>query len=230
MTSLAQSGWAVETQPFVFKGVQGRNIVGKGGQGPVILLGAHYDTRPAADFDSDPARRQQWIDGANDGASGVAVLLELARVLNSEQLNHEVWLVFFDAEDRGLLQGWPFSVGASVMADNLSIEPVAVIVVDMVGDIDQTLFFEYNSDLGLQRELWAIGAELGYEAHFRPRFRHAVVDDHLPFAERGIRAITIIDFDYPYWHTTADTLDKISPASLERVGRTLEAWLKIRKR
>ncbi|MDX1522830.1 MAG: M28 family peptidase, partial [Anaerolineae bacterium] len=73
LTSLAQSGWAVETQPFVFKGVQGRNIVGKGGQGPVILLGAHYDTRPAADFDSDPARRQQWIDGAHDGARGVAV-------------------------------------------------------------------------------------------------------------------------------------------------------------
>jgi len=221
-------GWQVETQEFTFKGVRGRNIVGKTGQGPVIILGAHYDTRPAADREADPADRQKPILGANDGGSGVAVLLELARVLNPDRLKHEVWLAFFDAEDRGHLDGWPFSVGAQEMARRLELRPQAVIVVDMVGDADQNIYYEYNSDEQLMRDIWSVAARLGYADNIIPKYRYNVIDDHVPFAELGIPAVDMIDFDYPYWHTLADTSDKVSPLSLERVGRTLQVWLESR--
>jgi glutaminyl-peptide cyclotransferase len=218
-------GWTVETQEFVFRGVKGRNVIGKAGRGPVIILGAHYDTRPAADMDPDPAKRQQPILGADDGGSGVAVLLELARVLDRDALDRQVWLAFFDAEDRGRLDGWPFSVGARQMAQTLTVKPQAVVVVDMVGDADQAIYYENNSDQELSAQIWAVAARLGYGDHIIAQPKYTIIDDHLPFKELGIPAVDMIDFDYPYWHTLADTADKVSPTSLERVGRTLEAWL-----
>ncbi len=222
---LKRLGWTVETQEFLFQGVKGRNVVGRLGNGPVIVLGAHYDTRPAADQDPDPAKRSDWIEGANDGASGVAVLLELARTLEADKLKNEVWLAFFDAEDRGRLDGWPFSVGARHMAENLTTLPQAVVVVDMIGDADQNIYLEQNSTPALRQEIWAVAAELGYEANIIPQLKHTIIDDHIPFLERNIPAVDMIDFDYPFWHTTADTADKVAPASLARVGRTLEVWL-----
>lgn len=225
IAALQQAGWDTESQEFFFNGVKGRNIIGKLGQGSVIILGAHYDTRPAADRDPDPAKQSEWIEGANDGASGVAVLLELARVLEAGKLKNEVWLAFFDAEDRGRLEGWPFSVGARYMAENLMVKPQAVIVVDMIGDADQNIYLEQNSTPALREKIWAIAAELGYKAYLIPEPKHTLIDDHIPFLERGLPAIDIIDFNYPYWHTTADTADKVAPESLERVGRTLEVWL-----
>jgi hypothetical protein len=224
---LEKLGWQAESQEFFFKGVRGRNIIGRrdGSRGPVIIVGAHYDTRPAADQDPAEALRTQWIDGANDGASGVAVLLELARVLETEKVQNEVWLAFFDAEDRGRLEGWPFSVGARHLAENLAVNPQSVVVVDMVGDADQQLYFERNSTEELAVDIWNTAAELGYSAYFIPEPKHTIIDDHLPFLERLIPAVDIIDFDYPYWHTVEDTADKVAPESLERVGRTLEVWL-----
>jgi Zn-dependent M28 family amino/carboxypeptidase len=193
--------------------------------GPIIILGAHYDTRPAADQDPVEALRDDWIEGANDGASGVAVLLELARALEAGKLKNEVWLAFFDAEDRGRLDGWPFSVGARHMAENLALNPQSVVVVDMVGDADQQFYYEGNSSQELKQEIWAVAAELGYKAYFIPEPKFTITDDHIPFLERLIPAVDIIDFDYPYWHTVEDTADKVAPESLERVGRTLEVWL-----
>ena len=222
---LEELDWTVEAQEFVFQGVQGRNVIGVAGQGPVVIVGAHYDTRPVADQDPDPDNREQPILGANDGGSGVAVLLELARVLDQESLDRQVWLVFFDAEDRGRLDGWPFSVGAREMAQNLVVRPQAVVVVDMVGDADQNIFYERNSDPELSSELWAIAANLGYSDAIIAQPKHTIIDDHLPFVEQGIPSVDMIDFDYPYWHTLEDTADKVSPTSLERVGRTLEVWL-----
>lgn len=222
---LSRLGWSVETQEFVFQGVRGRNIIAKAGTGPLIILGAHYDTRPAADQDPDPNKRTQPILGANDGASGVAVLLELARVLDRDKLSNQVWLTFFDAEDRGRLEGWPFSVGAREMAQGLALRPQAVVVVDMIGDADQNIYYERNSDVELSTRLWAIAAKLGYQDYIIPESRHTIIDDHLPFIEQGIPAVDMIDFDYPYWHTVEDTADKVSALSLERVGRTLEVWL-----
>ena len=218
-------GWEVSTQEFLYLGVRVRNVIGKGGAGPFILLGAHYDTRPAADQDPDPAKRSEPILGANDGGSGVAVLLELARVLKHDTLKHEVWLAFFDAEDRGRLDGWPFSVGARETARRLTLRPQAMVLVDMVGDADQNIYYEGNSHPRLAAEIWAVAGELGYGDTIIPQLKHTITDDHIPFVEMGIPAVDIIDFDYPYWHTTRDTSDKVSADSLERVGRTLQTWL-----
>jgi len=218
---LEEQGWTVETEEFTYRETPVRNIIGKMGEGSVILLGAHYDTRRSAD-EENPAVP---VMGANDGASGVAVLLELARTLDRDKLQHQVWLAFFDAEDNGRLDGWEWCVGSGYMAAHLEVTPEAVVVVDMIGDADQQLFLERNSNPALQTQLWEIGATLGYTATFISEYRWAMYDDHIPFAQRGIPSVDIIDFDYPYWHTTQDTPDKVSGASLERVGRVLETWL-----
>ncbi len=219
---LEEVGWKVETHQFGYRGLSLRNIIGKFGRGSIVILGAHYDTRPVAD--RDPEHSSEPITGGNDGASGVAVLLELATVLPQHELNNEVWLAFFDAEDMGRLDGWPWCVGSSHVAERLTVEPEYVIVVDMVGDAEQELYYEANSDVALRERLWGIAAELGYEEFIR-REQYSLIDDHLPFAQRGFPAVDIIDFDYPYWHTIEDTCDKISPESLERVGRVLEDLL-----
>jgi glutaminyl-peptide cyclotransferase len=232
IAQLQSMGWQVVIHEFTYQDVKGRNIVGKRGSGPVAMLGAHYDTRPYADHNPE-GQRDQWILGANDGGSGVAVLLELARVLEVEKTGHEIWLAFFDAEDRGNLDGWPFSVGANALARDLSQAnvpqlartPEFVVVVDMVGDADQQLYYEGASDVRLNESLWTLAQSLGYESVFVPAVKHHLVDDHLPFLQVGIPAIDIIDFDYPYWHTTQDTADKVGPASLERVGQVLELFL-----
>ena len=218
---LEKQGWTVETEEFTYRNTPVRNIIGRVGEGPVIVLGAHYDTRRSADRE-DPSIP---VMGANDGASGVAVLLELARTLDRDKLRREVWLAFFDAEDNGQLDGWEWCVGSGYMAANLEVIPAAVVVVDMVGDADQQLYLERNSDPGLQKQLWEIAATQGYTDTFISEYRWAIYDDHIPFARRGITAVDIIDFDYVYWHTTQDTPDKVSAESLERVGRVLEVWL-----
>lgn len=220
----AALGWVVENQRFEYKGIQCRNIIAKRGTGPGIILGAHYDARRRADRDPDPAKQNQAVPAANDGASGVAVLLELARVLKPEDLGHEIWLAAFDAEDNGELDNWEWVVGSTEMAQNLTIVPEAVIVLDMIGDADQQIYYDQTSDVDLRTAVWNVANELGYSS-FIAEPKYAMLDDHTPFLRRGYRAIDIIDFDYPYWHTTQDTLDKISPASLEAVGKTVEEWL-----
>jgi Zn-dependent M28 family amino/carboxypeptidase len=224
IAELKAQGWEVETEEFIYRDTPVRNIVGKGvGEGPIIILGAHYDTRRAAD--ADQQNPNVPVLGANDGASGVSVLLELARTLDRHTLQNEVWLAFFDAEDNGRLDGWEWCVGSEYMAAHLDVTPAAVVVVDMIGDADQDLYLEHNSDQALQAHLWEIAATLGYSDTFIARYEYAILDDHVPFARRGITAVDIIDFDYAYWHTTEDTPDKVSAESLERVGRVLEVWL-----
>jgi glutaminyl-peptide cyclotransferase len=226
IAELEAQGWTVETEEFTYQDTPVRNVVGRSssgsdGEGPVIILGAHYDTRRRAD-EEDP---NVPVMGANDGASGVAVLLELARTLDRDELQNQVWLAFFDAEDNGRLDGWEWCVGSTYMAAHLDVTPEAVVVVDMIGDADQQLYLERNSDVDLQTHLWEIAATLGYTDTFISEYRWAMLDDHIPFAQRGIPAVDIIDFDYPYWHTTQDTPDKVSAESLEGVGRVLEVWL-----
>jgi len=119
---LERDGWDVAYQEFAYQGLKGRNVIGKKGQGPIIILGTHFDTRPIAD--RDPTDRSVPVMGANDGASGTGVLLELAHVLGESATDQaEVWLAFFDAEDRGQLNGWPWSVGARHMANGLAVRP-----------------------------------------------------------------------------------------------------------
>lgn len=224
VNKLNKAGWETMIQQGIWNNHQIKNIVayrGNDENAPEILLGAHYDTRSQADRDPVP-QPGLAVPGANDGASGVAVLLELARTLPRKTV--PIWLVFFDAEDNGNIQGWDWIIGSTIFMDDLSSIPKAVVIVDMVGDKDLNLFIEKNSDPALVNEIWAQAQFLGYN-QFIPMPGYSLLDDHFPFLEEGIPAVDIIDFDYPYYHTSADTPDKVSPESLEAVGRTLYEWV-----
>lgn len=194
---------------------------------PPILIGAHYDTRPRADREEKD--KSSPILGANDGASGVAILLELARLMQSSKCPVSVDLVFFDGEDYGQNDRIEdYLLGSKKHVSRLGTRrPSAVIIVDMVGEKDARFPVEEFSgaaSASLVNKLWNAAEELGIEAFERRRGR-AIIDDHMPFIRAGIPAAVIIDFDYPYWHTLSDTPDKCSPESLEAVGRTLVRFL-----
>lgn len=227
---LLKAGWQVEVQEVEEAGHALFNLIARrDSQPPRVLLGAHYDSRLQADRDPDPSRRRQPVPGANDGASGVAILLELARALPQEAT--PIWLVFFDGEDQGNLPGWEnWSLGARAFVRQLSVRPEAVVIVDMVGDAELDLPLEANSDPALREAIWKTAAELGYGEIFRPELGYAVIDDHIPFLESGVPAVNIIDLNYPFWHTTQDTPDKVSPRSLQVVGEVLLSWLTQRER
>jgi glutaminyl-peptide cyclotransferase len=222
---LEQAGWKVETQAAVMMGHPIRNIVAqRGDSAPALILGAHYDSRLFADRDPDPARRGDAVPGANDGASGVAVLLELARTLPPD--TSQLQLVFFDAEDNGDIPGWEWILGSQAFVAGLETRPQAMILVDMVGDSDLFLPQEGYSDPGLAHSIWETAARLGYGDIFLDEPGVRILDDHIPFVEAGVPSVDIIDINYPYWHTTADTPDKVSAESLEAVGATLLEWVK----
>lgn len=222
---LADAGWMSEVHEAISGGQPVRNIIAsRDGQPPVILLGAHYDSRLHADSDPDPANRTLPVLGANDGASGVALLLEIARVLPAD--SPPVTLVFFDAEDNGRIPGWDWILGSRAYAASLENLPEAVVVVDMIGDADLQIYKEANSNPDLSSAIWRAAADLGHADVFIPEVRYSILDDHIPFLERGIPSAVIIDFDYPYWHTVQDTPDKVSARSLQIVGETVLAWLK----
>ena len=221
---LVEAGWQVEIQESEALGNPIRNIVARrGGEAPLIIVGAHYDSRIYADEDPDPENHTRPTPGANDGASGVAVLLELARTLPADSAN--VWMVFFDAEDNGRIEGWDWILGSREFVSQNAIEPRAVVILDMIGDADLNIYKERNSNPALTDEIWGEAHELGYERQFLPDYKFSMLDDHTPFLEAGISAVDIIDFEYPYWHTIDDTPDKVSPQSLEAVGRTLWTWI-----
>ncbi|MFN8448328.1 MAG: M28 family peptidase [Anaerolineae bacterium] len=217
-----------------------RNLVASYGSGATIIIGAHYDSRIFADHDADEEKHLDPMPGANDGGSGVGVLLELARVIGEHyNANNEIRLVFFDAEDNGHIEPWVsllpatsgFIIGSALYASGLDMQQENIqymILVDMVGDTDQQVPIEGYSNQSapqIAAGIWAAAADLGYGDQFITTPRTPITDDHLPFIQRGIPSVDIIDLDYPYWHTTEDTIDKVSPESLERVGRTLLAYL-----
>ena len=223
-SELEAAGWQVEVQESEALGHPIKNMVAKrNSESPQIIFGAHYDTRIYADSDPDPSKRKEYVPGANDGASGVAILLELARSLPDHTA--PIWLVFFDAEDNGNIETWDWILGSREFVMNHDFQPRAVVIVDMIGDADLNIYKEYNSNPELTNEIWEIAKSLGYEDKFIPDYKHSMLDDHIPFLEAGLPAIDIIDFDYPYWHTVEDTPDKVSAKSLEIVGKTLWTWV-----
>ncbi len=223
LDTLEQAGWQAESIPAQMMGHDLYNLTGRRGSGhPWIILGAHYDSRMLAD--QTIGGSDQPVPGANDGASGVAVLLELARTLPRD-FPGQIWLVFFDGEDNGDLPGWDWILGSRAFAQTLPAVPDAVVIVDMIGDADLNIYMERNSDPTLTHQIWQIADGLGYAHAFIPQAKYSMLDDHTPFLQLGIPAVDLIDFDYPYWHTTADTADKVSAHSLQIVGDTLWHWL-----
>jgi glutaminyl-peptide cyclotransferase len=202
-----------------------RNIVAKfpGTRDGIIVIASHYDT-------NYPLRNTSYI-GANDGASSSALLLEIANQLRGKQRDgYSVWLVWDDAEEavktwtdadslygiRHLAQKWQ---------DDGTIKKIkAFLLADMIGDADLNVDHDQNSTPWLEEVVYQAATRLGYQSHFFAR-ENQVTDDHIPFMQRGVPCADLIDFDYGYnnvfWHTPQDTVDKLSPKSLEIIGSTL---------
>ncbi len=201
--------------------VQMKNIIAKfpgkaraGVSVQAIAITGHFDTKYF------PGRK---FVGASDGGSSTGLLLELARVFAAEPRTDDIYLVFFDGEEAfGEWTDTDSVYGSRHIADRWRHDGTlgrlkALINIDMIGDKNLDIRQEMNSTASLRQLFWSTAAELGYQAYFVNE-KISTEDDHMPFLKLGAPAIDIIDFDYPPWHTDADTLDKLSPQSLEIVG------------
>ncbi len=189
-----------------------------------ILFVAHWDTRPVAEKDTNLGRRRLPTPGANDGASGVAVLLGVADDLQREPPAFGVDLLFVDGEDYGDFgANRDVLLGSRFFADNLpeEYEPLYAVVFDMVGDINLRLSQEGYSMDGAPEvvdRVWRTARDVGFGNVFRSTVGTWITDDHIPLQRAGIRAIDVIGWPYDHHHTTDETLDKVSGRSLAIVG------------
>ncbi len=197
--------------------------------GKRIMLCAHWDTRPRADMDDDPANKNIPIIGANDGASGVAVLLQIAKIMKDFPPSIGVDIVLFDGEDYGESGNLDYYfLGARHFTKTMgNYKPGYAVLLDMVGDKDQSFPPEGHSmsyAAEQTRMIWNKAKELNL-TQFTDIGGSTINDDHLILNQAGIPSVDIIDFDYPYWHTIEDTPDKCSAESLENVGKLLLALI-----
>jgi hypothetical protein len=196
-----------------------------------VLYLTHWDTRPIADSDPNPANRTKPILGANDAASGVGLFVALGDLLKKTPPNVGVDLLFVDGEDYGTF-GPPKDVdvliGSTYFASHLpspGYQPIFGVLFDMIGDKDLNIYEEGNSVARAPEvvsRVWKTAADLGYSQYFIPEVHCCVTDDHIPLLQAGLRVIDVLDIDYgpngSYHHTLADTMDKISAKSLGIVG------------
>ena len=205
-----------------FQAVPGglRNVVGTiPGRNPrrKVVLGAHYDTKDLAGF-----------VGANDAASGTAVVRQLARAIKQRQVRPTLIVVFFDGEEapRGKdAQFERYGLRGSKVAARAFRSAEAAIVLDFVGDRELAIPREQFSNRRLWGRLRAASGRTGFARHFPGREQGAVLDDHVPFIRAGVPAIDLIDFDFDCWHMRCDNLTAVSPQSLNAVGETMMAFL-----
>ncbi len=231
-----------ESQPSYYC----QNILGKinTNKSKIVILGAHWDSRNVAE--KDTYNQSQPIPGANDGGSGVGVLIELSRVfsLYKDNLDCQIWFLFLDAEDQGYSRGmygleyWDWSEGSKKFVEDIeefydskSEKIDSFILIDMVGGTDLQFIRETNSDAILHNQIFREGRKLGYNSAFpfNPT-EMAVIDDHIAFRDYGVPVIDlIIDFvngEWDYHHTHSDNLDNIDPTSLKIIGQTIESYIK----
>ena len=220
---LKAQGWEVVEDRFTARTPVGDvamcNLIAKkpGLTGHAVAVTGHTDTK----------RFPFRFVGANDGGSSTAVLLELARCLKDERFRNDIWLVFFDGEEA--VRDWSETdslYGSRHLAGKLAADGglsrlLALINVDMVGDRDLRLLDEDSSTPALRRLLRDAAAKLGYSRQLLTT-PQAIDDDHIPFLQKGVNAIDLIDFDYgpgnAYWHAAGDTTDKLSAGSLKIAG------------
>jgi len=259
-TSIAEnlSGWHIENQSHQVAGFQIVNLEAtlNAGTGNIVVLMAHYDTRQVSDKETDANLSVLPVPGANDGASGVAVLLELARHIPAMNLSHEIRLVFTDVEDQGDITSGgvsiPWASGSLMWTENLTVDEIenisSLIVLDMVGDSNLTLSRTSPGNETLWKAVELLSTSLGMVAekedcngdngsgqmdiNSKPVF---IWDDHTYPISVGIPAIDIIDLKYGsdsilagHHHTLNDSIDKVSAQSLESVGRLVELGFRAR--
>ncbi len=203
-----------------------------------VLLVAHWDSRPWADNDPDESRRREPVPGANDGASGVGILLEIARQLGAKAPANGVDILLVDAEDwgdTGRDDSW--ALGSRQFASQMPqgyIPPRCGILLDMVGGKDAVFrkeqFSQYYAPQ-LVSDLWATASSIGFGDRFSNEPGGYITDDHIEFIRRGIPVIDIIEYDPETvfnnrWHTTSDNMDGIDAATLDAVGSTVMTWLR----
>ena len=217
------------------------NILAKfpGAKDGIIVIASHYDT-------NYPLRNTSFV-GANDGGSSSGLLLEFANQLRGKKNDgYTIWLVWDDAEEAikpdgttGIPREMPFEkdslYGITHLADKWQADGTlkkikAFLLADMVGDADLNIEHDANSTPWLEDVVYEAATRLGYQSHFFARTME-VDDDHIPFVKRGVPSADFIDFNYGYndvfWHTTQDTIDKLSPKSLEIVGSTMLETIRI---
>lgn len=234
---LRSNGWHVVIQPFTTNNqTEAVNLIARNRKEvdnrPAILIGAHFNTRNVADQDENLANRDKPYPGANGGASGPALLLELARRIKPQELNLRLCLAFFDGGDNAGLNGWEPAEGSSYFIDTIDdfeelkscASPQAVIILDLVG-ADAPLSFEATSDQAISSSLRETADKLNYSNGFAAENGGTILGDQLPFARNGIPTAFILDPNYPYRHTMSDTLDKLDREAMERIGRTLQTWI-----
>jgi len=206
-----------------------RNIIAKfpGSKDGIIVIFGHYDT-------NYPLRNTGYV-GANDGGSSTAILLEYANQLrgglhNKKRDGYSVWLVWTDGEEA--VKTWTDSdsvYGARHLAEKWEKDGTlkkiqALMVMDMIGDADLNIDRNTNGAPWLLDLIYAAAAHQGYQSHFYAR-QGPIEDDHIPFFKRGVPTADVIDLDYGYnnvfHHTPQDTMDKLSPKSLQIVGDTI---------
>ena len=228
ISALKTAGVAVENDSFTAESSIGQvpmnNIIGRipGRSDRIFVIATHYDTKLVKDF--------RFV-GANDGGSGTALLLALAPLLARKSFNHEVRLVFLDGEE-SIPWDWDESqslygsrhLAAKWAGDGTAKRIGAFILLDMIGDADLGIVKESNSTAWLREQIWTAARSLGYAKSFLDQ-EMAIADDHMPFLEAGVPAVDLIDFSYgpnhSYWHTDKDTLDKLSPRSLQITGQVV---------
>ncbi len=225
LEELRRQGWKTAEEDYAAGDMRLRNVAGLAGgdEGPLLVIATHYDSRSISDADPDPARRTQPSPGANDGASGAAVLLELARVVDIAHLRHRVWLVFLNGEAEAGLPSWNEASGAKKFVDGR--QPDAMIYLNLVGATDAVFPRSPDATPDLQSQLWHLADELGLGNRFVNETGPVVKDAHLVFLQAEIPTAEIIQPDYPYARTTEDSCDKLDAATLEAVGLLLESYI-----
>lgn len=233
---LKAHGWFISEDTFTANTPAGpktmRNIIGtiKGTSGRMVVFTGHYDTKPMPGVN---------FVGANDGGASTGWLLELARVLPKQPRKDDIAVVFFDGEEAfGEWSATNGIYGSRHLAETWQKDGTlgrikALFNVDMIGDKDLRVLDEFNSSPSLRKLVRASAVATGYEKYF-PELSGAIEDDHMPFVRMGVNAIDLIDFDYgpanAHWHTANDTLDKLSPHSLQVVGDVLlEAFRRLQQ-
>ena len=209
-----------------------------------VLYVTHWDTRPTADEDANLGNKRLPIPGANDGASGVALLMAIADALKKTPPIYGVDLLFVDGEDYGDFNAYSDTavapdvlIGSTYFVNHLpspDYKPIFGVLWDMIGDKELQIFPEAYSVEGAPEvvsRVWQTAADLGYGKYLINETKGGVTDDHVPFLRKGLRVIDVVDIDYcstgigclgdqqrNYHHTLQDTIDKVSAKSLQIVG------------